>query len=185
MHDISYMYGFTEKAGNFQQSNFMRGGSGSDAVVINVQSLFNVNNANFMCPPDGFPAVMNLFPFDKSTPYRDSALDNLIIMHEYVHGISQRMTGGRLNAHCMQTVYARGLGEGWSDAVAMFINRRGNNGSIVERSEGIATYAMNDEIGLRKYLYSTDFKVNPLTCKFPRSLMVVTWLNQIHVQMPP
>ncbi|KAJ1336275.1 hypothetical protein BSLG_010766 [Batrachochytrium salamandrivorans] len=39
MHDISYQYGFTEKAGNFQKDNFGKGGKGNDAVTINVLNL--------------------------------------------------------------------------------------------------------------------------------------------------
>ncbi|KAH6602386.1 hypothetical protein BASA61_001174 [Batrachochytrium salamandrivorans] len=34
MHDISYQYGFTEQAGNFQTDNFDKGGQGNDAVVL-------------------------------------------------------------------------------------------------------------------------------------------------------
>lgn len=33
MHDLFYLYGFDEVAGNFQDDNFKRGGKGNDAVV--------------------------------------------------------------------------------------------------------------------------------------------------------
>ncbi|KAH9265849.1 hypothetical protein BSLG_010785 [Batrachochytrium salamandrivorans] len=36
MHDISYQYGFTESAGNFQKDNFGKGGQGNDVVIIHV-----------------------------------------------------------------------------------------------------------------------------------------------------
>ncbi|KAH9269455.1 hypothetical protein BASA83_008538 [Batrachochytrium salamandrivorans] len=35
VHDITYRYGFTEKAGNFQKNNFRKGGKGNDAITIN------------------------------------------------------------------------------------------------------------------------------------------------------
>ncbi|KAH6562136.1 hypothetical protein BASA62_009374 [Batrachochytrium salamandrivorans] len=39
MHDITYQYGFTEKAGNFQKDNFGKGGQGNDAVVLMFKAL--------------------------------------------------------------------------------------------------------------------------------------------------
>jgi Fungalysin metallopeptidase (M36) len=38
MHDLSYQYGFTEDAGNFQSDNFGRGGEDSDPVIVECQS---------------------------------------------------------------------------------------------------------------------------------------------------
>ncbi|KAH9245403.1 hypothetical protein BASA81_017112 [Batrachochytrium salamandrivorans] len=51
MHDISYQYGFTEQAGNFQKSNFGKGGQGNDAIVINVLDPSDTNNAEFFTSP--------------------------------------------------------------------------------------------------------------------------------------
>jgi extracellular elastinolytic metalloproteinase len=50
-------------------------------------------------------------------PRRDSDLQNDFAMHEFTHGLSNRMTGGG-TARCLQTTEAKGMGEGWSDAVA-------------------------------------------------------------------
>ncbi|KAH6599339.1 hypothetical protein BASA61_002595 [Batrachochytrium salamandrivorans] len=43
-----------------------------------------------------------------------------MVIHEYAHGISDRLTGGPATASCLNTVEARGMGEGWSDFMAMF-----------------------------------------------------------------
>ena len=56
MHDISYHYGFTEKAGNFQQYNIHPSGGhatgkGNDRVVAHTISRWGKNNANFATPP--------------------------------------------------------------------------------------------------------------------------------------
>ncbi|KAJ1328659.1 hypothetical protein BSLG_010725 [Batrachochytrium salamandrivorans] len=51
MHDITYQYGFTERAGNFQTNNFGKGGRGNDAITINVLNPSRVNNADFLTPP--------------------------------------------------------------------------------------------------------------------------------------
>ncbi|KAJ1329952.1 hypothetical protein BSLG_010757 [Batrachochytrium salamandrivorans] len=68
MHDITYQYGFTERAGNFQTNNFGKGGRGNDAVVINVLNPSDVNNADFLTPPDGRPGVMNMYRFNYPPP---------------------------------------------------------------------------------------------------------------------
>jgi extracellular elastinolytic metalloproteinase len=52
IHDLFYQYGFDEKSGNFQQSNFKRGGKENDGVIANAQDGSGFNNANFATPPD-------------------------------------------------------------------------------------------------------------------------------------
>ena len=37
---------------------------------------------------------MTLGIFTRTNPDRDSALENDVIIHEYTHGITNRMTGG-------------------------------------------------------------------------------------------
>ncbi|HAI84701.1 MAG TPA: hypothetical protein DCL43_13635 [Chitinophagaceae bacterium] len=61
MHDISYLYGFTEAAGNFQTNNLSRGGNGNDAVIADAQDGSGTNNANFSTPADGTRGRMQMF----------------------------------------------------------------------------------------------------------------------------
>jgi extracellular elastinolytic metalloproteinase len=82
MHDISYVYGFTEQAGNFQLNNFDRGGLGNDRVHVYNQAR-GANNANFATPPDGQSPTMNIYLWDYASPSRDASLDADIIIHEY------------------------------------------------------------------------------------------------------
>ncbi|KAH6562504.1 hypothetical protein BASA60_011129 [Batrachochytrium salamandrivorans] len=121
MHDISYQYGFTESAGNFQKDNFDLGGEGNDAVTINVLNPSYTNNANFITPPDGQPGVMNMFRFTDTKPSRNPGLDNAIVLHEYAHGIISRLTGGPATSGCISQAEAIGMGEGWSDVIAMIV----------------------------------------------------------------
>ena len=44
MHDISYLYGFTELTFNFQNDNFGKGGQGSDRAQLSVQDATAPNN---------------------------------------------------------------------------------------------------------------------------------------------
>ncbi|MEP7196330.1 MAG: M36 family metallopeptidase [Saprospiraceae bacterium] len=63
MHDVWYQYGFTEAAGNFQYNNFGKGGLDLDNVIA--EGLDNINgsrnNANYSCPPDGFPGRLQSY----------------------------------------------------------------------------------------------------------------------------
>lgn len=117
VHDFFYRYGFTEAAFNFQQYNFNRGGQEGDRVLLSVQHDGLKNNATFATPADGQSGKCQLGVFDKTTPKRDAAFANGIIIHEFTHGLTNRLTGGG-TASCLQSLEAKGLGEGWSDAVA-------------------------------------------------------------------
>jgi extracellular elastinolytic metalloproteinase len=64
MHDLSYQYGFTEAAGNFQNVNFGKGGVEGDPVIATVQDPWGVNNAAFFSPPDGQSGELKMYLFD-------------------------------------------------------------------------------------------------------------------------
>lgn len=44
VHDISFKYGFTEAAFNFQNNNFGNGGKGNDRVTVSVQDPAGTDN---------------------------------------------------------------------------------------------------------------------------------------------
>lgn len=52
VHDVTYRYGFVERAFNFQNNNFGRGGNQGDRVIITVQNSEQWNNAFFSTPPE-------------------------------------------------------------------------------------------------------------------------------------
>ena len=37
-HDLTYSYGFTEQAGNFQEYNYGKGGAEGDAIIADVRA---------------------------------------------------------------------------------------------------------------------------------------------------
>ncbi|KAI0315941.1 Fungalysin metallopeptidase-domain-containing protein [Amylostereum chailletii] len=179
VHDISYLYGFTESAFNFQKDNFGKGGKGSDPVTISVQDSAGTDNADFSTPPDGQSGAMRMFLWDETSPERDGALENDIVVHENTHGITNRLTGGGTGA-CLQTTEAGGMGEGWSDAFADW----------TEQSSGIVDYIMgqyvvNDPAGIRSHPYSRSSTTNPLTYASVGTLNEVhnigeVWANTLH-----
>ncbi|KAH6562812.1 hypothetical protein BASA60_010987 [Batrachochytrium salamandrivorans] len=161
MHDITYQYGFTEKTGNFQKDNFGKGGQGNDAVKINVLNPSRTNNANFLSPGDGQSGVMNMFRFTYTKPNRDGGFDNGIVIHEYGHGVSNRLTGGSATSGCLGTAEAGGMGEGWSDALALMILAKSSDTATT--GINIGAYVRGKPEGIRSHPYTTDMKVNPLT----------------------
>ncbi|KAH9255876.1 hypothetical protein BASA81_006050 [Batrachochytrium salamandrivorans] len=161
MHDISYQYGFTESAGNFQTNNFGRNGQGNDAVVINVLNPSDVDNADFFTPADGQPGEMNMYRFTDITPNRSGGLDNGIVIHEYGHGISNRLTGGSATGGCLSTAESGGMGEGWSDIMAMIVLAKSSDTATTKVA--IGAYVANNAAGIRSHPYTTDMRVNPLT----------------------
>ncbi|KAJ2229983.1 hypothetical protein IWW45_005966, partial [Coemansia sp. RSA 485] len=112
MHDLSFAYGFTEAAGNFQDVNYSGQGSGGDYVVAFAQDGSGTDNANFATPPDGQNGVMRMYTWTTTVPGRDGDLEQDIVAHEFAHGISNRLTGGPSNSDCLYDGEAGGMGEG-------------------------------------------------------------------------
>ncbi len=66
MHDLSYQYGFTESAGNFQNFNIGRGGKQADAVQAEAQDGSGRDNSNFSALPDGQTGRMQMYLFNSN-----------------------------------------------------------------------------------------------------------------------
>ncbi|KAJ6587514.1 Fungalysin metallopeptidase-domain-containing protein [Mycena vulgaris] len=180
VHDIAYRYGFTEEAFNFQFDNLGHGGKAGDPVTISVQDASGRNNANFASPPDGQPGRMRMFLFDRSKPARDGAMESDVVVHEAMHGITNRMTGGG-TSRCLQSLEAGGLGEGWSDAMAEWTEQK--NATV--RDYVVGAFVSNKAKGLRSHPYSTSRAVNPLTYATAGQFREVhkigeVWANMLH-----
>jgi len=135
IHDFSYRLGFTEAAGNFQTNNFGRGGTGNDSVRAEAQDGSGTNNANFGTPPEGQRPRMQMFLFTRGTTDlnddRDASFDGDVVLHEYGHGISNRLVGGPANTSCLGGTQAGAMGEGWSDYWAATFYGNGVIGEFV------------------------------------------------------
>ncbi|KAH8089905.1 Fungalysin metallopeptidase-domain-containing protein [Cristinia sonorae] len=180
IHDIAYKYGFTESTFNFQNNNFGKGGRGNDRVTISVQDRSGTNNANFATPPDGQSGQMRMFLWTITNPQRDGSLENDIVVHEYTHGITNRLTGGG-TGRCLQTNEAGGMGEGWSDAFAEWTEQK--SADVPDFTLG--SYVINDAAGIRTHPYSTSTTTNPLRYSSIASLNEVhdigeVWANILH-----
>ncbi|MEM7085741.1 MAG: M36 family metallopeptidase [Bacteroidota bacterium] len=157
IHDVSYVYGLDEAAGNFQENNYGNCGAGSDSVNGNAQ-IGQTCNATFGTPPDGNNPSMNMFICGD----KDGDFDNLVVFHEYGHGVSNRLTGGPTNTGCLSNTEQ--MGEGWSDYLGVILTiEPGDTGTDVR---GVGTYLFGqgpNGAGIRTHPYSTDLAVNPHT----------------------
>ncbi|MDB5336610.1 MAG: regulatory domain of in-like proprotein convertase, partial [Planctomycetaceae bacterium] len=162
LHDIHYQYGFTEAAGNFQVNNYGRGGAGNDPVIVDVQDGASVGGGGFAALPDGQSPRMTMQRW--TGPYRDGSLDSDILIHEFGHGISERLTGGPGNTSALNAVQSRAMSEGWGDWWAIMLTQVPSDAKLDAYPIGnyVAGFAANGP-GIRVYPYSFDMTIDPLT----------------------
>ncbi|GEM_PF-3160615 len=167
LHDVHYHYGFNEISGNFQVNNYGNGGLANDAVQGDAQDNANggsTNNANMFTPADGTAPRMQMFIWTPANPDRDSDLDNGVIIHEFGHGVSNRLTGGPANPNALNALQSGGMGEGWSDWWALMFTQRATD--VQNQAMPIGTYVLGQAPngpGIRREPYSFDMTIDPLT----------------------
>jgi hypothetical protein len=161
-HDYFYRLGFTEAAGNFQETNFDRGGIGLDSLRADAQDGIDLtppylNNASMSTPADGSRPRMTMYLWGATGgPYVDSDLDAEVIMHEYTHGVFRRLAGGSCGSQC------GAMNEGNSDFFGLnyFIPASASpDGDFTQGSFS----SQNFTKGTRTRPYSTNLNVNDLT----------------------
>lgn len=131
-------------------------------MTLNAQDGAGVNNANFATPPDGTPPRMRMYIFTLTSPPRDGVFDTAIPIHEYTHGLSNRLTGGAANTNCLDPVAeSAGMGEGWSDFFALTTLIKITDNRTLDFPMG--PWTGNRTTGIRLYIYSTNTTTNPLT----------------------
>ncbi|MBK8557838.1 MAG: M36 family metallopeptidase [Lewinellaceae bacterium] len=168
---------------NFEDATIgMAGGSVGGQVIIPTvmmtksqcdllkQYAGNGLNISFVLPPSSGPEFV------------DGDFDNGIIAHEYGHGISNRLTGGPSQAGCLGN--AEQMGEGWSDFFSLITTAKA--GDTAEKRRGVGTYAFRqtpDGQGIRRYPYSTDLSINPITFSTVAANTEVHALGEIWAQV--
>ncbi|MCI4671621.1 MAG: M36 family metallopeptidase [Bacteroidia bacterium] len=95
---------------------------------------------------------------------------NGVIAHEYGHGVSTRLTGGRLNATCLRN--DEQMGEGWSDFFYLYMSL-----DTAIKNRGIGTYILDQNPigpGVRERKYSQDTAINEYTYASTNDPMLTT-----------
>jgi hypothetical protein len=123
-------FGFTPQMGNFEAN-------GGDPVIVNALDGANtdaglpdaqhVDNANMLTPPDGIAPTMQLYLFHRPGATMDddpflptsSSNDASILLHEYAHGLSNRLVVDSTGNSTLMSFQALAMGEAWSDYYAL------------------------------------------------------------------
>ncbi|KAJ5291708.1 extracellular elastinolytic metallo proteinase [Penicillium angulare] len=159
-HDLLYVLGFNRKAGNFQWNNNGKGGVGGDYVIIDTQDSYDFDLGTFISPADGQPGRLFLGLWHNSVPDRDGSFDAGLVIHGYTHGLSHRLTGGPATPGCLNGLESGGMGEGWSNFMAISVRLKPHDTRAMEYA--FAEWAGNNKKGIREYLYSKPMDTNPL-----------------------
>lgn len=144
-------------ANNVPGSPITMGGSDPSITIPSV--MISLDNGNLF--KANLPMNVTVSKTEAPFPDRDSDLDNGVIIHEYGHGISNRLTGGP-TTNCLGG--QEQMGEGWSDWLALVLTTHPDDMSTTPR--GIGTYVIFEEPdgqGIRPTPYTTDLNVNPTT----------------------
>ena len=137
----------------------MAPGANGGSVTIPLFMLSDVDGEALITEILGGNTVNGTISGENVPPAIDGDLDNEIIVHEYGHGISNRLTGGPSNTGCLGN--AEQMGEGWSDYFGLMLSMEAADQR--EDVRGLAAYASGNPNGIREAPYSTDFSVNNYT----------------------
>ena len=140
----------------------MAAGNFADQVTIPVVMLSKTDCDNLRKYAGQGLNITLVEPPTSGPDYLDGDFDNGIIAHEYTHGISNRLTGGPSQAGCLGN--AEQMGEGWSDFFSLITTVK--PGDVAEKRRGVGTYVLRqstDGVGIRRYPYSTDMNIDPVT----------------------
>ncbi len=137
----------------------MGAGAVGAQVTIPMFMVSNTDGEAIIAELLGANTVNGTITGENVSPSIDGDLDNEIVVHEYGHGVSNRLTGGPANSGCLQN--AEQMGEGWSDYLALMMTMQ--SGDLPEDVRGLAAYASGNPNGIREAPYSTDFAINDYT----------------------
>ena len=151
MHDFLYILGFDEPAGNFQVQNPDGTGLPGDPVEAKSWPMPINGTATMSTPRDGIPPSMNMGLVASTN--RHTAFDADVVFHEYAHGLTNRLVGGRLDDSSLDQPQSGGMGEGWSDYFALTIQ---NYGKPTERVV-TGDWVVKNPKGIRGHAYDEHF----------------------------
>jgi len=148
--------------------------TGADAASVTIPGMSVGNtdgNAFKSALAAGTP--VNLTLLREELVHRDGTLDNTIVAHEWAHYMSARLVG---NGVGLTNKQGGGLGEGWSDFVALLMLVREEDARVPSNVGFGGVYATGGYafgggsnngfyFGIRRYPYSTDFSKSPLTLR--------------------
>lgn len=173
-HDVWYQHGFNEVAGNAQTDNFGLGGAQNDSIKSEGQDFSGTDNANMSTPADGGRPRMQMYFFTAGgllNPTRDGSFDMLIVGHEIMHYMSNRLVG---NASGLGNRQGGAMGEGWGDFNCILTTVQDSDdvfgtayaiGGQTDQFAFGAGFVDNYYYSIRHFPYSSSKLKNPYTFK--------------------
>src|SRR5574341_1567693 len=111
-----------------------------------------------------------MYLFTTANPQLDGDLDQGLVIHELTHGLSTRLV---FNSSGLSGLQSGGMGEGWSDYFGLVLLRSETDDLNGTYPAGQYVTA-NQARGIRRFPYSTNPQVFPLTFKD------IALRNQVH-----
>jgi extracellular elastinolytic metalloproteinase len=136
------------------------GMSGTDATITIPSMFIGQTHGNAIKAQLGGGVEVTL----SSQVQRDGDLDAGIIVHEYGHGVSIRLSGGPALAGCLSLNQGAGMGEGYGDFWGLALTAK--PGDAPNDARPIGSYALGEGPngpGIRNFPYSNDPLINPQT----------------------
>lgn len=130
--------------------------SGEDATIT-IPSVF-IGQTNGQRIKDALAQGVQVRLEGLATP--DTSFDTTVIVHEFAHGVTTRLTGGPSDANSLDGTIPGGMGEGWSDFFALVFTAKPADTRNTPRRIGQYSF---DPAGIRSFPYSSDLSINPLT----------------------
>ncbi|MES2559420.1 MAG: T9SS-dependent M36 family metallopeptidase [Bacteroidota bacterium] len=165
---------------NSTSTNAM-GGTNTSIVIPSV-IISSTDGIALRAAVNGGDTVMATIKGLPTVKAYDSDFDNGVIIHEYGHGISNRLTGGPANSNCLSN--AEQGGEGWSDFFALALTAKTTDSANTPR--GMGTFVINQPVtglGIRDFKYSRNMSVNPMTYAYVKNTTAVHYIGTIWCSM--
>jgi extracellular elastinolytic metalloproteinase len=154
MHDFFWLLGFTEETGNFQEINYSSNALAGDPVDARAFRGGVYGTANMLTLRDGIKPIMNMGAVTTPTDTRHTAFDADVVFHEFVHGVTNRLVGGRMNSPGgLRQPQSQSMGEGWGDYFALTIQ---NFDKPVEKVV-MGDWVTSNPDGIRGLKYDSNF----------------------------
>ncbi|HEX9990710.1 MAG TPA: M36 family metallopeptidase [Chloroflexia bacterium] len=150
MHDFFLGLGFDDAAGNFQNVNRVGAGIGGDCVIARVLDVAIEGLATMRSRPDGKNGHLSLGPVLNGG---HTALDPDFVIHEFTHGVTERVVGGPMDFRSLEKPQSVALAEGWSDYFALTFQSYGGTEKVI-----FGDWATRRPGGLRSAPYNDNFR---------------------------
>lgn len=153
-HDFFWLLGFDEAMGNFQQTNTTPHGAGRDPVQVFVFSRVRQPFAFFLNRLDGRKPELVLRPGPGG---RHPALDADIVIHEYAHGVTDRIVGRGQTERPFREPQSVALAEALSDYFALTLQNHLRRRAGDAPTHVFGGWVSGNPTGLRVASYGPGF----------------------------